>query len=324
MNRPLISVIIPGYNIERYVERCLQSLQNQVYENIEIILVDDGSMDETGEIFDKYARKDSRFKVLHQKNKGVSSARNSGLEMATGEWICFVDGDDYLDKDTFENIMLEISDKGIDAVMFEHCTEYLNGNIEKHNVEGTYGFLNNKQAMKNIYYYAPFSWAKMFHRDIVNSLKFREDIYRGEDTIFAVEAFHKAKKIYSTEKNYYYYVQSEGSAVRGGITNRQLTGIDAFKWLLEFSINYYPELKAQALINYINIMIEFYIEMEVEKYININIKKRILQQTKQYKKEVMLVVTGKQKIKFKMFYICPLFFGKCIKVFRGKRYKCNV
>ncbi len=323
MKCPLISIIIPGYNIERYVEKCLQSLQGQSYRNIEVILIDDGSEDCTGKIFDKYAKLDSRFKAIHQKNQGVSAARNLGLAMANGEWICFVDGDDYLDINTFENIMLEIADYNVDAVMFEYCITYPNGNIERHNSQQRYGILKNEEAMNNIYTCAPFCCAKIFRRTIVNDVKFRQNIYRGEDTIFAVEAFKKAKKIYSTEKKYYYYVQSEGSAVRGGLSNRQLTGIDAFKWLLDFSIKYYPELKAQALINYINIMIEFYIEMEAEKYININAKKRILQQTKKYKQEVMKIVSGKQKIKFKMFYIWPFFFGKCINVFRRKMYKIN-
>ena len=320
MEGPLISVIVPGYNIECYVEKCLQSIQKQVYKNIEVLLIDDGSIDCTGQIFDKYAKMDSRFKAVHQKNQGVSVARNLGLEMANGEWICFVDGDDYLDTNTFENIMLEIANQDIDAVMFEYCVAYPNGEIQRHNLQQTYGILTNEEAMNNIFNYAPFCWAKFFRKKIVNNVKFKQNIYRGEDTIFAVEAFHRAEKIYSTEKNYYYYVQSEGSAVRGGLNNRQLTGIDAFEWLHDFSIKYYPELKAQALINYINIMIEFYIEMEAEKNININIKNKILQQTKKYKTEVMQVVSGKQKIKFKMFYIWPFFFGKCINVFRKKRY----
>ena len=94
-----ISVIVPVYNVEKYIGECIKSIINQDYENIEIILVDDGSNDKSGEICDEYTLKDKRVKVIHKENGGVSSARNRGIESSTGEYIAFVDGDDYVTKD---------------------------------------------------------------------------------------------------------------------------------------------------------------------------------------------------------------------------------
>ena len=95
---PLVSVIIPVYKTERYLHRCIDSLVNQDYKNIEIILIDDGSPDHCGNICDEYAKKDKRIKVIHQRNKGLSAARNAGLDFCTGEYLCFVDSDDYVNE----------------------------------------------------------------------------------------------------------------------------------------------------------------------------------------------------------------------------------
>lgn len=102
--RPLISVIVPIYGVEKYLEQCLDSIINQTYRNLEIILIDDGSPDRCGEICDRYASRDSRIKVIHQSNQGLSAARNAGMDMATGEYISFIDSDDYIDPHFYEKM----------------------------------------------------------------------------------------------------------------------------------------------------------------------------------------------------------------------------
>ncbi len=121
----LISVIVPVYNVEKYLRRCIDSIINQTYKNLEIILVDDGSPDSSGAICDEYAKKDSRIKVIHKENSGLSGARNAGIDAATGEYISFIDSDDYVNKDfcmiLYKNIKADNSD--ICICGFEHVTE---------------------------------------------------------------------------------------------------------------------------------------------------------------------------------------------------------
>ena len=112
----LLSIIVPVYNVEKYLNRCIESIVNQTYKTIEIILIDDGSSDNSSYLCDEWAKKDSRIKVVHKQNGGVSSARNQGIKVATGEYVQFVDSDDYLDVDFCKNIMSEYSDD-IDLVV---------------------------------------------------------------------------------------------------------------------------------------------------------------------------------------------------------------
>ena len=117
MNSPLVSVIVPVYNVAPYLEQCLDSIVNQTYRNLEIILVDDGSTDESGAICDRYAEQDSRIKVVHKENGGQSSARNVALDMMMGEWVLFVDSDDWIELNTLE-LLFEQKDERADLVEF--------------------------------------------------------------------------------------------------------------------------------------------------------------------------------------------------------------
>ena len=114
----LISVVVPIYNVEKYLTRCLEALLKQTYTNLEIILVDDGSPDESGKICDSYAKKDSRIKVIHKKNGGLSDCRNKGISVATGEWITFVDGDDYVDLNMIDILYKNIGNTTPDVYIY--------------------------------------------------------------------------------------------------------------------------------------------------------------------------------------------------------------
>ena len=118
MMEKLVSVIIPAYNIERYISRCLDSIMAQTYNNLEIIVIDDGSKDQTAEILDDYQKRDSRIIVVHKENGGVSSARNNGLDIATGDYISFVDGDDLIESNMYE-ILVKILEK--EKTDIAHC-----------------------------------------------------------------------------------------------------------------------------------------------------------------------------------------------------------
>ena len=135
--QPLISVIVPVYNVENYLPRCLDSIINQTYTNLEILLVDDGATDNSGKLCDEYAQKDNRIRVFHKENGGVSSARNMGLDNATGEYIAFVDSDDYIDKCMYEIMLNSSVQNNADIVV---CG-YLSQSIKTKKAAQTDGFL---------------------------------------------------------------------------------------------------------------------------------------------------------------------------------------
>ena len=123
----MISIVIPIYNVEKHLEKCLDSVLNQTYKNIELILADDGSTDRSGEICDRYAAKDSRIKIIHKANGGVCSARNAAFKYVTGDYITFIDSDDYIDSNTYSEIMEYMNEKNADACFFGWTREYESG-----------------------------------------------------------------------------------------------------------------------------------------------------------------------------------------------------
>ena len=122
MENQTFSIIVPVYNVEQYLENCINSVLNQSYRNFQLILVDDGSKDSSGEICDRFAQKDSRVKVMHKQNAGVSGARNTGIEIATGQFICFIDSDDWIESDYLQKIVDEIYD--FDILFFGSVWHY--------------------------------------------------------------------------------------------------------------------------------------------------------------------------------------------------------
>ena len=128
----LISVIVPIYNVEKYLERCVESIINQTYKNLEIILVDDGSPDNCPQMCDDYAKKDSRIKVVHKKNGGLSDARNAGMKVATGEYVSFIDSDDYISLDFYETLLETIVDNDSDIVECSVVKFYENGKFDEY------------------------------------------------------------------------------------------------------------------------------------------------------------------------------------------------
>ena len=122
-----VSIIVPVYNVEKYIKRCLDSLINQTYKNLEIILIDDGSTDSSGKICDQYKIKDNRFKVIHQKNRGLPSARNTGIDNITGNIVMFIDSDDWIDKDCIEKCIKEFKlNNKLECIVFPYIREFEN------------------------------------------------------------------------------------------------------------------------------------------------------------------------------------------------------
>lgn len=211
---PLISVIIPVYNVSQYLEKCLHSVCRQTYTNLEIIVVDDGSTDNSGEICDKFAVKDSRIKVIHQANNGQSCARNEGLAIARGEYIGFVDSDDWIEPDMYEFLYYLLVDNDADISVCAHYIEtatttkvrYSSGQITSFTSDEAIRALIVDRRMKN------YMWDKLFKRQAFSGIHFPENqIFEDMDVSYRI--FYKVRRIIAQDCPKYHYFQRDGSTV---------------------------------------------------------------------------------------------------------------
>ncbi|MBT8812006.1 glycosyltransferase family 2 protein [Lactobacillus delbrueckii subsp. bulgaricus] len=211
MESDLVSIIIPVYNCENYIEGCLDSVSHQSYHNLEIIVVNDGSTDNSGKIVKRLVSSDSRIKYFEQANKGVSSARNFGLKQAMGKYCCFVDSDDKIDRDYVSTMIEFISDS--DLVAFYQNSEYKKLSYEVLEKEQTINLVLDNQQVSGV------PWNKMYKMSIIrdNRLEFDKDISMCEDLLFNIEYIsfiRTSKVITSSSKRLYFYNERTGSALR--------------------------------------------------------------------------------------------------------------
>ncbi|MCD8236258.1 MAG: glycosyltransferase [Prevotellaceae bacterium] len=212
MNKPYISVIIPVYNAESCLNRCIDSILVQTFADFELLLIDDGSKDNSGRICDEYAEKDSRVRVFHKENGGVSSARNMGLDNARGEWITFVDADDRL-VDGFS--FTAMSDVKEDFVVFAYREIVEGGELDGKNIlEGVWSsetemneFLSRNIELSII----KVPWAKFYKRSLIGSLRFDIRIRICEDTLFVLNYLSRAKSCRVCKDKMYLYKDYEGN-----------------------------------------------------------------------------------------------------------------
>ena len=203
---PKISIIIPVYKAELYLSRCLTSIVQQSFTDWECILVDDGSPDTSGIICDEYAKKDSRFRVIHQKNLGASAARNVGLDTALGEWINFVDSDDWIDSNMYKEILCAASEYKSDIVLFGVWDEYKDRkktfcpklSSQKNKIINSFAKYPN---------YLNYPVNKLYKRSLLqhNNIRFPVGIKTCEDLFFNINAFLYANSIYQLKKSFYHY-----------------------------------------------------------------------------------------------------------------------
>lgn len=215
----MISIIIPVYNVEKYLRRCVDSILNQTINEIEIILVDDGSIDQSGKICDEYAQKDMRVKAIHQENKGVSAARNKGLNMAQGEYIAFVDSDDFVDGDMYELLLANSKLYQADICACTARTLYENGQKVLGKDDGEISVFNKNEAAEKIVKSLDNAlWNKLFTRQIVSDIGFEEGRTHGEDLYFILQCLVKCEKVVYINRCKYNYIKRENSITSGRLS----------------------------------------------------------------------------------------------------------
>ena len=252
MKTPDVSIVVPIYNVEKYLEICVDSLINQSLENIEIILVDDGSTDNSGTIADKLKDKDDRIVVVHKENGGLGPARNTGLSVATGKYVAFLDSDDWVKLDMYEKLFSDAKKYNVDIVVSGHC-DYTDGNatkVKKHPLAGKY-FKSQDEILsvrKNLYgHYVnstvteafPMSVCmSIYKRDLIlnNDISFKNIL--SEDTLFNLDIYKVARAIYFAEYTDYCYRKENQKSITGSFSNKK------FKQYKQFLL----ELRKRALL----------------------------------------------------------------------------
>lgn len=229
MNEQLISVIVAVYNVEKYLNKCVESIVKQTYHDLEIILVDDGSKDNSGKLCDEWANKDPRIHVIHKQNGGLSDARNYGLKASHGKWICFVDGDDYISLNMYEVLYKNRSKQGITV-----CGYYVVENGKELPVPGINNNLTPKEAA-NLYltnerksvsnssftYFGSYAWNKLYDRSVFQGVEYPKH-KKFEDMYIMLELLHQSNEIRFISDCEYYYIQRKAS-----ITHQKSIQIDS-------------------------------------------------------------------------------------------------
>lgn len=247
MNAELISVIVPAYNVEQYLDRCITSIVQQTYSNLEIILVDDGSTDRCPEMCDRWTEKDDRIRVIHKENGGISSARNSGLQVACGELISFIDSDDYIDLKMLETMMNVMRDEqvgivecGLQEVFADHVQNCISYDLcmgPDAAVEQLLRWTGNVGSA---------IWNKLFRRTVLEGVEFCEDLRYGEDTPFLYQALKQTTMFVQIPFIGYYHLMREDSLVGKTFRSYKMHSLRAAEMVAEDAVSAYPQLAEQA------------------------------------------------------------------------------
>ncbi|MBU3178169.1 glycosyltransferase [Clostridium estertheticum] len=232
--KPLISIIVPVYKVEQYLNRCIESIINQSYQRLEIILVDDGSPDNCGQICNEFSKKDNRVKVIHKENGGLSSARNAGLNVATGEYIGFVDSDDWIDADMFRNLLDVAERENADIVQCGFQTVLNDDTIKRKFTFDCEGYNDNESVLSAYFLQTKIHivvWNKLYKSYLFHSVRMVEGRL-NEDMMVSFELILKTKKLLSIPGIYYNYLQRDTSIMGTSFSPKKLDAIFAGNYVL--------------------------------------------------------------------------------------------
>ncbi len=254
MEKASISVIIPVYKVEPYLDRCVQSIVDQTYKNLEIILVDDGSPDNCPAMCDAWAQRDGRIKVIHKANGGLSDARNAGMATATGEYIAFVDSDDWIAPEMLERLLYTIDQDRSDIAGCtvkmvwdddtpdELLTVQTNYVLDRHEAQAA--LLEEKLLKQPV-------WYKLYRSGIIKDIPFEKGKYH-EDVFWSYQAVGAAERVSVIDYVGYYYTQRSDSIMGEGYSLKRLDAIEAYEKRYKYISEHFPELEPAARISIIN------------------------------------------------------------------------
>ncbi len=266
----LVSIIIPVYNAELFLKRCLNSIIRQTYSNIEIVLVNDGSSDNSGIICNEYAISDERVKVIHKENAGPSKAREDGINQSKGEYIIFVDADDYIDVNMLERL-ISVAKQGYDIVQCgfrkvtvnEELIEIIS--LKPTIVKGKKECATHYAAQNNT---TNFLWNRIYKKDLFKSIAYPQ-LYAGEDSCLLTQLYAASKAITNIEDQLYNYVMTPESLCRRPFSYKRLGNVEAGKFMYNFYIKSFPELASFSALHICSYAAKLYCDIS---YLDLNQK----------------------------------------------------
>lgn len=326
--KELISIIASVYKGEKYLRECIESVLNQDYQNIELIMVDDGSPDNSGQIMDEYARKDSRMKVIHKENSGVSNSRNAALKESRGSYVCLLDQDDVLAKDYVSYFYRLIKENNAEIAATPSPCKFF-GRIPSKNEEKDFvNVVKGEVAAKTMLYHkmviAP--WNKMVSKKLIddNNIFFQPQFFNGEGFAFSIECFMNAQRVAIGHKEVYYYRVGDPNSGASKFKEAWInSSINAQQYIKSTFINPSSELmKAWAFSNWhthcdaLNVMVGCGVE---EKYKDLYSKIKNICKS-EATRAFLAPISLQQKLRGLLFLISPYMAAKVINHFRIRKF----
>ena len=313
-----ISIIVPIYNSERYLDKCINSILNQTYKNLEIILIDDGSTDKSKMICEKYKKKDSRIIFISKKNTGVSDTRNIGLNIASGKYIGFVDSDDFIKLDMFEILIYNINKYRADLSI---CNI-----VEKNNRKYRVKELSSRDGLKIILENSGpkgYIYNKLYKKNIIDryNIKFNVNIYMCEDLLFNCLYLQNIGKVIYTTQELYYYIKRRGSVTNSQYNFRFATILDAYNEMFKIYIKeergMYDYFKAIYVLTNINLKIKMFLSNAKDTRVEIKCNKNIDKYIRQVLKSNYITLNIRLKVFcYYYFYDVIKYLKKILKQFK--------
>lgn len=234
-----VTILVPCYNVEEFLPKSLDSIINQTFKNLQIVLIDDGSKDNTWDIMQKYAAKDSRIEIYHQENQGVATTRNNLLDKVKGDFILFVDSDDWMEPDMVDFMVSKALKNNADVTI---CGNVIND--APLSVNFTEKILSKSEALKRFLYHKNLRgslWNKLIATSLLQNVRFHSEISFGEDALFCWHIFQKADNFVMTDKQLYHYRMVETSLSHSAFGPKKLSGHFVWDWICKETTQRYPE-----------------------------------------------------------------------------------